>query len=570
MKCTIKFTNFLFIVPLLLGFACSLQAQLDHQMIFRVNGPSAVAGDYEFGQPANAAGQWGPTSINTITGDLAWISDNVDSLGCNPATNSLTGKVALVRRGSCMFSLKAYHAQAAGAVGCVICNNLPGAGLIGMTGGDSATAVTIPIVFLTYEDCELLHQQVDAGTTTNASFYVPTIFNSATAFAYNTPLQHITPISNSNVTVYNTSTAVSNNVGVSARFVDPNGLDTTFNTTIATLNGTTDSVVTFADVYVPSAIGTYSAIFKTSLNPNDSIVSNFVINGDSTFALDNNQFINNSTLRGVGPIDADFAAAHPITGTTFQYGMGASYLTGVGTSDIATSATFAIENSNEYLGKMFLVLLYEAPVNYFAGNETDFSTFNEIGAGFHIITPQDTMMPHSLITTNILNASTGASGVQLQGDRQYMLLLRHDGDGSVLAAPRITTTHTQDFLSIDATVYLDRLYMGGWNSNYMPVIRMHTQSSLTAVETQTLETNEFMIFPNPADENIHVKLNLKEVSENVSVKIYDLNGKEMQAHNYMNVQNDIFNYKVCQMPAGVYLMHVQTDFAQSVRKVIVR
>ena len=570
MKRVTKFTNLLFTTTLMFAINISLQAQLNHQMILRVNGPSAVAGDYNFGEPANGSGQWGPTSINTITGDLAWISDNVDSLGCNPATNSLTGNIALVRRGACMFSLKAYHAQQAGASACVICNNLPGGGLVGMTGGDSATAVTIPIVFLTYEDCELLHQQVDAGTPTNVSFYVPTIFDASTAFAYNTPQQHITPISNSSVTVYNTSTGVSNNVDVSARFVDPNGQDTTFSITLASLNGTTDSIITFADVYDPSAVGMYNAIFKTSLNPNDSIVSEFMINGDSTFALDNNQFTNNSTLRGIGPSDADFAAAHPITGTTFQYGMGASYLTGVGTSDFATTASFAIENSNEYLGKMFLVLLYEAPVNYFAENETDFSTFNEIGAGFYIVTPQDTMMPHSMMTTSILNASTGASGIQLQADRQYMLVLRHDGDGSVTAAPRITTTHSQDFLIIDATVYLDQLYMGGWNSNNMPVIRMHTQSSLTSVETQNLAKNEFMVFPNPADENIHVKLNLNEVSENVSIKIYNLSGKEMQAHTYQNVQNEIFNYKVCQMPAGVYLMHVQTDFAQSVRKVIVK
>jgi hypothetical protein len=296
-----------------------------------------------------------------------------------------------------------------------------------------------------------------------------------------------------------------------------------------------------------------------------------MINGDSTFALDNNQFTNNPLLRGAGPTDADFAAAHPVTGTTFQYGMGACYLTGIGTADYATTATFALENANTYFGKMLLVLLYEAPVDYFAGTEQDFSTFNEIGAGFYNITAADTINPHSLMTTPILDASTGLPGLQLQADRQYMLVLRHDGDGSVTSAPLITTTHSQDFLSVDATVYLDQLYMGGWNSNIMPVIRMHVQSTLpTAVETRNLEASEFMVFPNPTDENISVKVNLQEVSEKVSVKLYNLNGKELQVHNYENVQNDIYHYNVCQLPAGVYLMHVQTDFAQTVRKVIVK
>jgi hypothetical protein len=279
---------------------------------------------------------------------------------------------------------------------------------------------------------------------------------------------------------------------------------------------------------------------------------------------------NNSLLRGIGPGDADYAAAHPVTGATFQYGMGACYITGVGTADYATTATFALENANTYFGKMFLVLLYEAPVNYFAGNETDFSTFNEIGAGFYNITAADTINPHSLMTTSILDASTGAPGLQLQGDRHYMLVLRHDGDNSITTSPKISTTHSRDYLSVDATVYLDQLYMGGWTSKSMPVIRMQVQSTLIGVETKNLSPTEFIVFPNPTDENISVKVNLQEMSEKVSVKLYDLNGKELQSHTYENVQSDIYHYNVCQLPAGVYLMHVQTDFAQTVRKVIVR
>ncbi len=575
MKSTFFFTKLLLFSVLLLTCNTVTEAQLNHEIILRVNSPSAVAGDFEFGSPTLDAGntltQWGPTSISTVTGDLMWIDDNTDSLGCTPATNNLTGKIALVRRGACNFSLKVYYAQAMGAVGCVICNHTPGDGLVGMLGGDSMTAVTIPSAFITYEDCELWRANIDTGGTTNVSFYVPTTYDARSAFAYNTPVQHIQPFNNMSVSIYNTSGTAANNVDVTATVTDPNGADTTFMQTISTLNGTTDSTVTFPDTYTPAAIGTYDVVFKSSLNPSDSVTQQFMINGDSTFALDNNQLTNNALLRGLGPSDADFAAAHPVTGTTFQYGMGACYITGVGTSDYATTATFALENANTYIGKMFLVLLYEAPVNYFAGTETDFSTFNEIGAGFYNITAADTLNPHSLISTAILDASTGAPGLQLQADRHYMLVLRHDGDGSVTTSPQISTTHSRDYLSVDATVYLDQLYMGGWNSNSMPVIRMQVQSSMpTSVESRNLLPSEFMVFPNPTDENISVKVNLEEVSEKICVKLYDLNGKELQSHNYENVQNDIYHYNVCQLPAGVYLMHVQTDFAQTVRKVIVK
>ncbi len=573
MKITVKITKLLFCAIFLFAFNTDSDAQLEHTMIFRVNSPAANATDYNSSGPASggAGGQWGPTHITTVTGDLAWITDGTDSLGCFPATNSLTNKIALVRRGACNFTTKASEAETAGAIGCVICNHTPGAGLVNMSAGAPVT-VGIPIVFLTYEDCELLHSNIDTGGTTNVSFYVPSAYDAVSSYAFNTPQQHIQDISNMNITLYNESSTPINNINVTTTFSDPNSNDTTFSQTIATLNGQTDSVVTFTDVYTPSAVGEYTVTFTSNLGAGDTVVQNFFINNDSTFALDNNDLsLSNSSLRGVGPADADFAAAHPVTGTTFQYGMGACYITGIGSSDYATTATFALENANTYIGKMLLVLLYEAPVNYFAGTETDFSTFNEIGAGFYNITAADTLNPHSLMTTSILDASTGAPGLQLQADRHYMLVLRHDGDGSITAAPRISTTHSEEYLSVDATVYLDQLYMGGWVSKYMPVIRMHVQSSMpTSVETRNLLPSEFMVFPNPTDENISVKVNLEEVSEKVSVKLFDLNGKELQSHNYENVQNDIYHYNVCELPAGVYLMHVQTDFAQTVRKVIVK
>ncbi|MCH2021096.1 MAG: T9SS type A sorting domain-containing protein [Saprospiraceae bacterium] len=570
MNSVVQISKFLLCLCFLFAFNQCIEAQLNHEMIFRVNSPGAVAGDYNFGSPADGAGQWGPTSINTITGDLGWITDNIDSLGCNPGTNNLTGKVALVRRGACNFSLKAYHAQQTGAIGCVICNNIPGGGLVGMTGGDSMSAVNIPIVFLTYEDCELLHSQVDSGNTTNVSFYVPSAYNARSAYAYNTPVQHIQPFGNMSINVYNSGSTPVNNIDVTATISDPNGVDTTFMQTISTLNSTTDSVVTFPETYTPVAVGTYNIVFKTTLNVGDSVVQQFLINNDSTFALDNNVLSNSSTLRGVGPNDVSFADPHPVTGTTFQYGMGACYVTGIGTSDYVSSASFAIANANDYYGKIFLLLLYEAPVNYFAGNETDFSTFNEIGAGYYMISANDTLTPHSILTTNIYNASTGALGVQLQADRQYMMLLRHDGDGSVTTSPKVTSTHTQDFLSVDATVYTDRLYMGGWTGNYMPVIRMHVQPTITGLPIKTLDPSEFMLFPNPTNDNFSVKINLNEVSENINIKLFNLNGKEIQSYSYNNVKNDVYHYNVCELPSGIYLIHVQTDFAQTIRKLIVK
>lgn len=88
-----------------------------------------------------------------------------------PAPGSLTGKIALIRRGSppppaatCGFYNKAINAERAGAVGVVIYNNAPGALNPTVTPTrPSAAPVTIPVVAITQDDGE----EIYAGLATN-------------------------------------------------------------------------------------------------------------------------------------------------------------------------------------------------------------------------------------------------------------------------------------------------------------------------------------------------------------------------------------------------------------------
>ncbi|MGK3993954.1 S8 family serine peptidase [Sorangium sp. So ce1024] len=77
---------------------------------------------------------------------------------------SLTGKIALVRRGGCPFPEKAAHAQAAGAVGVVLYNDRPGAMNPSVVGRDR---ITIPVVGIAQADGELLNARLDAGAVTH-------------------------------------------------------------------------------------------------------------------------------------------------------------------------------------------------------------------------------------------------------------------------------------------------------------------------------------------------------------------------------------------------------------------
>lgn len=109
-------------------------------------------GAYTTGLPT-----FGNSVITPITASIALVNDGTaptdDACSALPAS-SMSGKIALIRRGSCSFESKVLMAQNAGAVAVIIMNNVAGGGVINMA-GDGAGA-TIPSVMISKEDGDLL------------------------------------------------------------------------------------------------------------------------------------------------------------------------------------------------------------------------------------------------------------------------------------------------------------------------------------------------------------------------------------------------------------------------------
>lgn len=81
---------------------------------------------------------------------------------CNPlSAGSLTGKVALIRRGTCSFYQKSFNAQQAGAVGVVLYNNALGYLTPTVAG---SPAITIPVIFISQADGGTIDSQIAAGS----------------------------------------------------------------------------------------------------------------------------------------------------------------------------------------------------------------------------------------------------------------------------------------------------------------------------------------------------------------------------------------------------------------------
>ncbi len=132
-----------------------------------INSPIALAGNY----PSFPNSSFGPAITTAIMGNIVLVADGVSvptSLGCSALTNgsAISGKIALVRRGSCNFSVKVANAQAAGAIAVIVMNNV--AGPPAAMGGTDAT-ITIPSVMISREDGNLIEAALAAGTTVNGT-----------------------------------------------------------------------------------------------------------------------------------------------------------------------------------------------------------------------------------------------------------------------------------------------------------------------------------------------------------------------------------------------------------------
>lgn len=87
----------------------------------------------------------------------------VNNLGCDASDfpADVTGRIALISRGTCTFAIKTTNAKAAGAFGAIIYNNVPLQSLSGTLGGEGDYA---PVVGLTQEAGNALLAKLGNGT----------------------------------------------------------------------------------------------------------------------------------------------------------------------------------------------------------------------------------------------------------------------------------------------------------------------------------------------------------------------------------------------------------------------
>lgn len=124
-----------------------------------INSPGGIAGTYQ----AGAASFGAALTVGGLTGDVVLVDDGVapGSDGCSALINgaAVAGNIALIDRGTCAFILKAQAAQAAGATGILMANNVAG---IQPPGGVDPS-ITIPVIGISLADGNTIKANLGGG-----------------------------------------------------------------------------------------------------------------------------------------------------------------------------------------------------------------------------------------------------------------------------------------------------------------------------------------------------------------------------------------------------------------------
>ncbi len=105
---------------------------------------------------------FGPTIAGNLTGELVYVTPND---GCSAISENLTGKIAMIDRGTCEFGAKVLAAQNAGAIAAVLVNNQDTA-LFNPNGGAVGNQVTIPSLFISKPDGDRIKAALPGLTMT--------------------------------------------------------------------------------------------------------------------------------------------------------------------------------------------------------------------------------------------------------------------------------------------------------------------------------------------------------------------------------------------------------------------
>jgi hypothetical protein len=567
---------------------------------------------------AMQASDWGG-NINLngpVSGSSAWVNDGVTApsdndtwtqlgrYGCDSLVNGgdIDGRIAFISRGACEFGLKVLNAENQGSIAGIIVNRAPIGvqvgthvdGLTWMGGGVNGVDVTVPALFITYEDRVPIGKLVDSENV-NMTISAPFIYDVASAYAYSTPQDQIVPLNDIKMVIINRDTVTYTNVKAFATITDPGGGETVLSEVIDTLLPHTDAsfanlsaeyLVTFDEGYTPADPGEYTVTF-TAETPggnsgldSESASSTFRITTDYTFALDNGNVVNTggAILNSTSYLD-----------NTFIYNVGSIYRTGPNGATV-TYASFGIANPDSLTADLeFTARIYDLDTDNDGLIDSLLAAADDPAAGTIVELDPATAIavsaPYVFTGDEAPNAQLYLEfdNVALDPNGIYMLMIEHDGlEFDNFSPPAYTTAGGHGYPDYATTYKLgDHFEISGfewWNDNtggfphagMHPTVRMHLDGFEIVNTSNPLADASLNLTPNPAKDVIHLQLNLSQNRVNdLRISITDMMGRRMHQEVMQNVQNHQFTFNLSNYPAGTYFVQLQSETGLRTLKFVV-
>lgn len=484
--------------------------------------------------------------------------------GCGPLQNDLTGKIAVIYRNTCEFGTKVFNAQNAGAVAAIIINREPVSAL-NMLGGADGLNVTIPAVFISSIDGEILVNAMNQGPVVcfigNKIGAFPNDVGSdrgqALISPYGAPVTEIFDGFDLGLQIYNWGSNPQAGVNVNATITGPSGV--VYNETVGPIamnsgdtvpifNGNTYAFPPFNLGGLGNyPVGDYTLTYDIDLGTADN--SPF----DNTF---NSQFTVNEEVLSLATLTGGMVNTgnYPSNSTTeYQscmfYEEQASQ-NGQLLIDGVYLVPFIDTNNFPIAGEEIFVNIYEWNDTWVDLDDPGPATNNDWFTDLNQIA-YTTYYPASNSESGQVQFASLSPTVSLNDNQRYLVCLQTFSDNLVFGYDNSLdySGNTGIFRMPVSPVHVDGTwYTGGWNGSTTPSIGLR----LAVGGIEEVADLEGKAFPNPANNNVTLVVNQ---SGNANVVVTDVAGHAVM-NKTMFFDNGVAKVNIDTLSSGVYIFNV--------------
>lgn len=591
---------------------------------FMVNAPAAISGLKKI-----TLADWGNQVASPFNN--VQVVKGLDTLGANTLTNSaaINGKFCLLfRGGGISFVDKATRAQAAGATGLIIVNNIPG-DPIAM--GGTTSAITIPVVMVSDVDGNAINNQLRNSVAVNVTLgkwslgathdlgilnayaamphaiNIPSFMwsNSTTAFPYKNYVGGA---------IFNFGTSTETGVTVTdSIWWNPTSGGSSFAKTNTYTVGTIapiDSVkfgfgAPGSSYYLTPQAGTGRYDYKSRIvyGNTDGVPADNI----NTFS----QYITDSIFcKG----RYDFAKGEPIVNIGIRpnqsntpYMWGPMYFSTRG-GYAARSVQFymSVNNDPTLVNREVSALVFKwvdgMPPNGIVDSLVASDELTLVGIGSRTFTTNDSSGRSFYV--NIEDATTPGKPLILDSNAWYWTSLQAPFD-CFIGMDRGTSYFTRAYIQSQTGShdYPEAIFVGDFSTlltsnppiaianfpfggnpgnidstffdqyNEIPNVALHMSKNKvpTGITSVKNDIGSMTVFPNPAVGGVfNVDVTLNKNTDRLSYRLFDATGRIIKDVAHYNVKTDKFQYPVSGLPAGNYYLIANDGKGAILRKIVIQ